>query len=260
MNYFFIIALMFFGMSCSNQDLPENEELMAVEYRGLTTEQEETQEIFELDLRQNYVLGQLAILDDEKKKLKEKIEEGREDLIPNLELNMKNFRQFEDQLFNLQEIICYHLKVKAEKLAARAHFDADAKRKLLAMDEVLKSCGIEVSYSYWIGDYSLPAPRLGKTKTVGGCKMPGRDLEACDLPLIGGKHKLIVDDKLNSLILTTEDGKTIDEARFLGESKNMIGFFEYEIDLPFEVNSKVSLVVSKENLKYDVPIRISEGF
>lgn len=260
MNHLLAIALVFIMSSCSKETPIENKDLAETNLTGkIYQEKEETQEIFELDFRRNHVLGQLAILDYEKNKLNEKIEEGRKDLIPILELNMKNFEQFEEQLFDIQAIICHYLGLTAERLAARAAFDSEAKQKLLAMDEVLKSCGIRVSYREW-GNNKVLLPGLGKTKTVGGCKMPGRDFEACDLPLNGGMHTIIVDGKLNSLIITTENGETIGKAEFIGKSKYMDGFYEYGLDIPFEANSRLSIVVSKENLKYDVPIRVSEGF
>ena len=88
MNYVLAIALIFTVGSCSKetavQDF-ENEKLVAADFRGrMGQEEEKPQEIFESDLRQYYVLGQIGRLEKEKRILEQKIERGFKILNPRM--------------------------------------------------------------------------------------------------------------------------------------------------------------------------------
>jgi len=261
MNYLFTAVFVLLLGACSSENQPIEEDLAATDFRGrMAQENEEPQKILELDLHKYFIINQLAQLDFEKKQLEEQIDGGRKDLVPKLEFTMKSFADYEKQLIDIHEVICNYLEIIAKSLALKASMgDTKAEDELSKMDESLKACGIEISYRYFELNGIIP-PGLGKTKTVGGCQIPGRDFKACDIPLQAGEYIILAEDRLDQLIITTEKGETVAKAELIGKSEVIDGNYEYAFELSSSIGTQLSIGVSKKDVNYNVPVKISEGF
>ncbi len=147
MNYLLTIALLFLVGSCSKDTPAENEDLASVEYQSRMNQNEPnvTQKVFELDLHQYHMLGQIAKLKERKRRLEVEIEGGNENLIPVLESIVIELRTNYEILDGTLDLTCTLLKLRYEILVSQvSEGNTMALDELLRIKEALEYCGIAV--------------------------------------------------------------------------------------------------------------------
>jgi hypothetical protein len=256
-NYVTMIALIFLGISCSHQDLAENEELASVEYRSRTDqEREPEQEVFELDLHQYYVLGELVALESKKTELQRAIEGGDESLIPILESVQNTINRYMGQLAEIRDLTCLILEQKLKRLKARAEEgDEEAWEEMLDLKEEFETCGLS------IGDYFRSATSLFLYATIrekvrGGCQDPGEEWN-CKANFKEGRlvvNVLASQGQPDEIQLVSPDGEVMSVAEDIGPHEDFENV--HRMSLQLEATERALLQISTGGQTYQRPIEV----
>ncbi len=261
LNYLLTIVLLFLIGSCSKdtpvQDI-ENEELAAVEYKSRLyqneEEEEEVQEVFELDLHQNYILGQIAKLNERKRRLEVEIEGGNENLIPALESVVKELHINHGILDGTLDLTCILLKLRYEILTQQVtEGNTKAIDELLRIKEALENCGIHVE------DYLIKVfgghPIMYAMSWGSRCN-PGREWK-CKKMMNEGKLLFNIEEELanrTTLRFKSVTGEEISTGRMVGNHGQLRDIAQFEIELRQIENGVIE--ISNENGKYEIPVEV----
>lgn len=234
MNYLFALVLAFTLGSCSKETHLEKEELAALDFKGrMSQEQEKPQEVFELDLYQFSVLGQLVHLDKEKLRLKTEIEEGNKDLIPVLESVQRQYNIHFEKLAEIRDLTCLVLEIKLKYLVERAqNGDEDAQEELRNLHERFESCGLNIQdyFSNAIATYIFA--RVGGN--VGGNCEPGIDFDRCIPKMAPGTLLVNVIDAqggAEEVFFKSLNGRIISKGKMIGAHGVLEGVQQMAIEL-----------------------------
>lgn len=234
MNYLFALVLAFTLGSCSKETHLEKEELAALDFKGrMSQEQEKPQEVFELDLYQFNVLGQLVHLDKEKLRLKTEIEEGNKDLIPVLESVQRQYNMYFEKLAEIRDLTCVLLEIKLKYLAEQARKgDENAQEELLNLHERFESCGLSIPdyFSYAISTFLFA--KVGGN--IGGNCEPGIDFDRCIPKMAPGTLLVNVIDAQGGgkeVLLKSTNGKIISKGKMIGPHRELEGVQQMAIEL-----------------------------
>ncbi|NNE77061.1 MAG: hypothetical protein HKN31_08310 [Pricia sp.] len=235
MNYLLALSLLCMVASCSKETATENEDLAAVEFRSRINqkEQEETQEVFELDLHQYYVLGQLVDLKGKKERFEGEIERGNRNLIPVLESFQKQNRMYFQRLAEIKDLTCWLLEIKIENLRKRAEEgDKEALEELLNLDEGYESCGLNINDYFSFAISTFIYAKVGGN--IGGNCDPGIDWDRCIPKMKKGTLIVNYPDKQaggQEIYFKSTSGKIISKGKMVGAHSELRGVQQMAIEL-----------------------------
>jgi len=259
MNYLLTIVLLFLTGSCS-KDTPvqdfENEDLAAVEYKSrlYPKEKEDVKEVFELDLHQNYVLGQIAKLKEKKRRLEIAIEDGNKNVIPALETVVIELHTNYGILDGTLNLTCTLLKLRYEILTLQVREgNTKAIDELLRIKEALENCGIDVED--YLNKVFEGHPIMYVMSWGSRCD-PGREWKCKNL-MTEGKVLFNIEEELanrTTLRFKSATGNEISTGQKVGKHGQLNDFSQFEIELRQIENGVIE--ISNENGRYEIPVEV----
>lgn len=262
MNYVLAIALLFTVGSCSKetsvQDV-ENEALAALEFRSrIDREEEKPQEVFELDLRQYHVLDEIGKLEQRKRNLEEEIERGNRNLLPDLEIVVKESQIYFENLNAVLESTCALLRIR-QLVVERQMNDANDEnfrvlfQELFDINEKLKDCGKDGQD--YVADV-FEGKNIMYVMSWGSKCHPGQEFKCKNL-LNQGKLLINVEEELAERTqpsFKTDGGEIISNGKFIGHHEELEGIAQFELDLK---NTKSGVLEIGTELEIiEVPIEV----
>lgn len=234
MSYLFTVVFVFLLGACTNEDQPVYEELIST--KGMAQEQEETQAIFALDMRQYYVLGQLALLERQKNEFELGIEAGNEELITGLESIMGIMESYTNELMEILENSCSFLKLREQLLKTDVILGKDgAKESLEEVQRKLEKCPRKLDTL--IGEAletQMIILAIKRGGDIGGACEPGIDWSTCQERMQAGILLINYIDTQNGgqeVNYKTTEGEIISRGEMIGEHPTIEGVQQMAIEL-----------------------------
>ncbi len=258
MNYLLTIALVLMVGSCSKERPAENDDLAAVDFKSrIDQEKEKTQEVFELDLHQYQVLGQLATLERQKRELEEQIEGGDEKQIPVLETVMVKININTDFLKAIHESSCDYLRTEQRRLDKLVREGKkEHKSELEEVNKKVKQC--DEGYTQTPLYIYPPLPRVSGEGGGGGCFDTGPEMGGCKHILNEGKlliNTLDSQEEVRRVQLQTMQGEVISEGNPLGKHSTLEGVSQIGIEITALENGVLEIVKGNSKYRSEVEIR-----
>lgn len=252
MNYLVTAVFVLLLGACTNQDPSIDEELEATEFKG--KENQEKQEVFELDLRQYFVLNNIEDLENQKRKFIEQIEGGNEKVLPQLERVIDQLRNNYSSLENILDNTCALLKMRFEVLTALAEEgNSGALDELLKIEGKLERCGISVED--YLFDLFEGHPVMFALSIGSRCS-PGHEWK-CKNIMNSGKLLINVEEELadrTEARFKTAGGEVISTGTIIGEHDELEGILQIELQLEQIEEGVIELSTSSGPL--EVPIEV----
>lgn len=261
MNYLFTVVFVLLLGSCTNESHPVEEQLAATDFKShKAQEQEETQEIFALDMRQYYVLGQIAFLERQRKEFEIGIETGNEKLIPELESTMRKIDDLTNELKEILATSCSFLKLRAQLLKTDVLLGKDGAREALEevqrkLEKCPKKLDVLIDFALETHEIIMAITRGGD---IGGACKPGIDWSTCHERMQEGiLHINYLDNQSggHKVNYKTAGGKIISRGEMISEHPLIEGVQQMIIELSPIDNGSLEFIDRNGSFEQAINVR-----
>ncbi|MEO9893704.1 hypothetical protein [Aurantibacter sp.] len=257
MNYVFTIAFVLIMSSCTNENPTDEVFLESTEFKGRIIDKSiETQEVFELDLHQYYLLAQINKLEAEKSVLESKIEKGSRKLIPTWESVVKEIDLNNEILSSILENSCGYLKLRQRNILMQVRSgNTSLKSELNELNKKVEECESGKSPIY-IGAVAFRLIKEGED-AVGGCGLGKPEIECKHVFNVGELLVNVINNQeaVRQVVLQSEEGKVISQGKQIGAHKTINGVSQFNLKAPELENGNLIIVKGKLNYSTRVEIR-----
>lgn len=259
MNYLLGALLLVFSIGCS--DTESAEELSTINYTSkISKEENETQEVFELDLRQYYILSQIGKFEQEKRSLEEKIEAGNTKLLPEMEALVNELQSTYEILDKILDITCVKLKIRQAFLLneienTKEEYDDEIQYELLSIGVKLLSCGKD-SREY-VSDLSVGSDFIYMIALGLGSRCNPAAEFKCKNLMNEGKLLINLEEELakrTQIRFKNDNGEEISNGRIVGNHEEFEGMVQIELEIKKTENGILEISTEKETIEVAIEV------